>query len=53
VLDFSRLVDSHTLVLNSTEDCLSVLHVLCHSFYYIVVKSLIVIAELVFMMVIV
>jgi len=53
VLDFSRLVDSHTLVLNSTEDRLSVLQVLCHSFYYVIVKSLIVIAELVFVMVLV
>ena len=53
MLDFSRLVDSHTIVLNSTEDCLSVLQVLCRSFYYITVKSLIVIAELVYVMVIV
>ena len=51
MLDFSRLVDSHTLVLNSTEDCLSVLQVLCNSFYNIIIKSLIVIAELVFVMV--
>lgn len=40
MLDFSRLVNSHTLVLNSTENCLSVLQVLCHSFYYITVKYL-------------